>query len=67
MDCERSVITMTPFRLDYLVHDLVNCVDDTSTETDLKVSLVFRVSGLGFRASILMPISVEGSWECYEH
>ena len=66
MDCE-SVITMTPFRLDYLIHDLVNCVDDTSTETDLKVGLVFRVSGLGFRASILMPISVEGSWECYEH
>jgi len=29
MKCERSVITMTLLRLDYLVHGLGNCADDT--------------------------------------
>ena len=35
IDSERSVITMILLRLDYLVYGLRNCVDDTSTETDL--------------------------------
>jgi len=41
MDCERSVITMTLLRLDYLVYSLGNCVDDTSTETGLTGLTVF--------------------------
>ena len=35
MKCERSIITTTLLRLDYLVHSLDNCADDTSTETGL--------------------------------
>ena len=35
MDCERSVIIMTLIWLVYIVYGLGNCVDDTSTETDL--------------------------------
>ena len=35
MECERSIITTTLLRLDYLVHSLDNCADDTSTETGL--------------------------------
>ena len=35
INSERSVITIILFRLDYLVYDLRNCVNDTSTETDL--------------------------------
>ena len=31
MDCEKSVMVMTLFRLDYLVYDLDICVDDTPT------------------------------------
>jgi len=43
MKCEISVITMTPLRLDYLVHGPDNCVDDTPTETGLKpCSLLFQ-------------------------
>ena len=35
MRYERSVVTMTLLRLNYLVYSLGNCVDDTSTDTDL--------------------------------
>ena len=37
MKYERSVITMTLFELDYLIHSLGNCTDDTQIETDLKL------------------------------
>ena len=44
MKCERSVITMTLLRLNYLVYGLGKCIDDTPTETDRrgKVLLTFR-------------------------
>ena len=35
MECKRNVITMTLFRLNYLVYDLSNCAGDTTTETGL--------------------------------
>ena len=35
IECERSVITMTLFWLNYLVHGLGNCADDTPTEIGL--------------------------------
>ena len=35
MKHERSIIVMTLLWLDYLVHDLDNCNDDTPTETGL--------------------------------
>ena len=38
IECERSVITMTLIRLDYLVYSFGKYVDDTSIETDLKFS-----------------------------
>ena len=34
---EKNVIAMTLLRLDYLVYALGNCVDDTPTETGLKL------------------------------
>ena len=38
MECERSVITMTLLRLDYLVHGLGNCADDTRLVLPLALS-----------------------------
>ena len=38
MKCERSVITMTLLRLDYLVHGLGNCADDTRMVLPLALS-----------------------------
>jgi len=56
MDCERSVITMKLFRLDYLVYGLGNCVDDTSTETDL------NPCGENKSERIPAPKSTKGRW-----
>jgi len=56
MDCERSVITMKLFRLDYLVYDLGNYVDDTSTETDL------NPCGENKSERIPAPKSTNGRW-----
>ena len=35
MRYERSVVTMTLLRLNYLVYSLSNCVDDTSAGNDV--------------------------------
>ena len=36
MKCERSVMVITLLRLDYLVYDLGNCVDNTPIEIGLR-------------------------------
>ena len=44
MGCERSVVTMTLLRLNYLVHSLVNCATLLSIETGLShVKLYYLV------------------------
>ena len=40
MECEKSVVIITLLRFDYLVYDLVNCVDDTPTKTDLTKTII---------------------------
>ena len=40
MECEKSVVIITLLRFDYLVYDLVNCVDDTPTKTNLSHDVV---------------------------
>ena len=35
MECEKSVMVMILIWLDYLIHNLGNCIDDTPTETGL--------------------------------
>ena len=40
MGCERSVITITLLRLDYLVHSLGNCAMTLSTVSDLSEEAV---------------------------
>ena len=39
MECEKSVMVMTLLWHDYLVSGFCNCVDDTPTETGLRVQL----------------------------
>ena len=33
MECEKSVMVMILIWLDYLIHNLGNCIDDTLTKT----------------------------------
>ena len=38
--CERSVITITFFQLDYLLHTFDNCTDDIFTKTNLILKFI---------------------------
>ena len=47
MECERSVITVTLLRLDYLIYDLGNYVNDSLIETGLSKLCVFVCATAG--------------------
>ena len=64
MECERSIITMTLLLLlllGYLVHSFDNYVDDTHTETGLRVKLDYEEST---RIDPLLPLKAKIRQDC---